>query len=144
MLKSIEDKSQALKSYLPLGQKKKHYHPKSVADSVLSAAEWIIKYLATWDDWKAELCLKPSKWRNRDEYRKSVEIFRKKLGSDDKGQLAEVEAGFREMRYILLRAIRERWKLIPDLPMPKKFCRDTEFLSRKRTGMIFILRFELA
>jgi hypothetical protein len=123
VLKSIEDKSQALKNYLPLGRKKKHYHPKTVADSVFRVAEWVIQYLTDWDDWKAELCFTPFKWRDRDEYRKSVATFRQKIGPMTKGNWSKWKPVFERCITLFYGPSRERWKLIPDLPMPKKYCR---------------------
>jgi hypothetical protein len=96
---------------------------------VFRAAEWIIKYLDGDDDWKAQLCFVPFKWRERDEYRTAMLNFRQKLGPLTKGNWSNWEPVFKRCITLFYGPSRERWKLIPDSPMPKKYCRKYSILK---------------
>ena len=128
-LPSIEKKSQALKDHLPLGRKYNHYHSKTVADKLFKAARWIIKYVSDGDDWRAMFCFGPFEWLERDEYRQAMMMFRQRLGPLTRSNWAKWKPVFARCSTLIYGPPRERWKLVPDSPMPMKLRRKYSVLT---------------
>ncbi len=128
-LPSIERKSQELKRLIPLGRNFKHYdRRRTQADSLFRAAQFVIKYVSrNGGDSYSGIYYAPFidgvLWMKSPERHEAINAFGAKQG-------ALTRDNWQKWKPVLSRVVTfyygpswERWKLMPDLPLPQSMLR---------------------
>ena len=138
ILADIESKSQAIKACIPLGRKFAHYNRKRTqADILFSCARFAIDYFTDHPSFDSNASfyfypyIKGVEWMEREKAHKVINDYCKTLGSVTQTDWPKWKPIFARFITLQFGPSQERWKLIPNTPMPKKWFQKSVSKSKR-------------
>jgi len=127
LLPSIESKSQALKACIPLGRKFEHYNKKRTqADMLFRIARYAISYFSDHPSFNSYSSfyftpdIKDVEWMKRQDAHEAIKKHCARLGAISRDNWPNWKPIFARFITLHYGPSHERWKLIPDTPMPQE------------------------
>jgi len=138
ILADIESKSQAIKACIPLGRKFEHYSRKRTkADILFRCARFAIDYFTDHPSLDSNASfyfypyIKGVEWMERERAHKAINDYCKTLGPVTQTNWPKWKPIFARIITLQFGPSSERWKLIPNTPMPKKWLQKSEIKSKR-------------
>jgi hypothetical protein len=138
ILADIESKSQAIKACIPLGRKFEHYSRKRTqADILFRCARFAIDYFTDHPSFDSNAAfyfypyINGVEWMERQVAHKAINDYCKTLGPVAQINWPKWKPVFARFITLQYGPSSERWKLIPDTPMPKKLFQKSEIKSKR-------------
>ncbi len=138
ILADIESKSQAIKACIPLGRKFEHYSRKRTqADILFRCARFAIDYFTDHPSMDGNSSyyfypdIKGVEWMEREKGVKAINDYCAKLGPVTQNNWWQWKPIFARFITLQYGPPSERWKLIPDTPMPKKWYQKSVLKSKR-------------
>jgi hypothetical protein len=139
LLPDIERNCQKLKKHIPLGRKFSHYSKRTKVDTLFGIARFVIRYLSESHDSFSGIYFAPFikgiEWMKNPERDEAIKKYCAECGAMTRKNWPRWKPIFERVITLYYGPSRERWKFIPNTPVPKKLGSEESNHKSKRPDL---------